>query len=165
MSKNIDLTSDDVVADDVSFVWELEVPGNPIPQPRPRVGKHRIYNPATVESKQWKAAVKATLGATQTGVLFPVGVPVGVVIVCHMRRPNSDFKGGIRGCGRLKSNLPLVWAICPDVDNLVKFILDALNGVIYKDDKQVVKLEVLKVLDNIGACEGRTLVRVARFHG
>ena len=49
--------------------------------------------------------------------------------------------------------------------NLAKFILDALNGVIYKDNNQVVKLEVVKVLDNIGTCEGCTFVRVARFCG
>lgn len=32
----------------------------------------------------------------------------------------------------------------PDVDNIGKIILDALNGVAWIDDKQVVKLEVMK---------------------
>jgi len=32
----------------------------------------------------------------------------------------------------------------PDTDNLAKFIMDALNGVYYKDDSQVYSLEVLK---------------------
>lgn len=32
----------------------------------------------------------------------------------------------------------------PDTDNIAKGILDALNGIAYLDDKQVVKLEVEK---------------------
>lgn len=32
----------------------------------------------------------------------------------------------------------------PDVDNLVKIIADALNGIAYKDDNQITKLEVIK---------------------
>lgn len=33
----------------------------------------------------------------------------------------------------------------PDIDNLVKSFLDALNGIAYKDDSQVVKLSVSKI--------------------
>lgn len=33
----------------------------------------------------------------------------------------------------------------PDADNIVKIICDALNGVAYKDDTQVVELEIKKV--------------------
>ena len=33
----------------------------------------------------------------------------------------------------------------PDADNIVKIICDALNGVAYKDDTQVVELEMSKV--------------------
>lgn len=32
----------------------------------------------------------------------------------------------------------------PDVDNVAKIILDALNGIAYRDDKQVVTLIVKK---------------------
>lgn len=32
----------------------------------------------------------------------------------------------------------------PDIDNIVKIILDSLNGYAYKDDKQITKLEVEK---------------------
>lgn len=36
----------------------------------------------------------------------------------------------------------------PDIDNLAKSILDALNGVIYKDDSQVVVLTLQKYYDD-----------------
>lgn len=32
----------------------------------------------------------------------------------------------------------------PDVDNIAKIIADALNGIAYKDDNQITKLEVIK---------------------
>jgi len=35
-------------------------------------------------------------------------------------------------------------AITPDVDNIAKIILDALNGIAYADDKQVIDLRVIK---------------------
>jgi Holliday junction resolvase RusA-like endonuclease len=33
----------------------------------------------------------------------------------------------------------------PDLDNLAKSVLDALNGVIYQDDSQIVSLHMTKV--------------------
>lgn len=32
----------------------------------------------------------------------------------------------------------------PDVDNIAKIIMDALNGILYKDDKQIVELIIRK---------------------
>lgn len=39
--------------------------------------------------------------------------------------------------------------------------ISALNGLIYVDDKQVVQLEVSKVLDNDGECLGSTEVMIS----
>lgn len=47
-----------------------------------------------------------------------------------------------------------------DVDNLAKFTLDAMNGTVYTDDVQVVRLVVTKVYDNKDDCSGRTEVKV-----
>lgn len=33
----------------------------------------------------------------------------------------------------------------PDVDNVAKIILDSITGIVYQDDKQIVKLSVSKV--------------------
>ena len=33
----------------------------------------------------------------------------------------------------------------PDVDNVAKSILDALNGIIYLDDKQIIELDIEKI--------------------
>lgn len=41
----------------------------------------------------------------------------------------------------------------PDIDNIAKVILDALNGAAYYDDTQVIKLEVLKSYDDTARVE------------
>ena len=33
----------------------------------------------------------------------------------------------------------------PDVDNVAKSILDALNGIVYLDDKQIIELDIKKI--------------------
>ena len=37
----------------------------------------------------------------------------------------------------------------PDIDNIVKIICDALNGIAYKDDTQVVDLEIKKIYGEV----------------
>lgn len=52
-------------------------------------------------------------------------------------------------------------AVKPDADNLGKFLLDALTGVAFEDDSQVVDLHLFILRDWSGRCEGRTVFRVA----
>lgn len=45
-----------------------------------------------------------------------------------------------------KKAMPRAWMIdTPDMDNLEKSVLDSLNKVIYRDDRQVCKLDKIKV--------------------
>ena len=48
----------------------------------------------------------------------------------------------------------------PDLDNLVKFVKDALQGIIYKDDQQVVKVVATKSWDLTAPHDGRTVIKV-----
>lgn len=68
---------------------------------------------------------------------------VAVLIAAYFTPPKSDSKKEReRKCAGLAS-CPLK----PDVDNIAKIILDGLNGVAFKDDKQVVGLAVSKRYD------------------
>ena len=44
----------------------------------------------------------------------------------------------------------------PDIDNVAKAILDALNGVVYKDDNQIVELHIKKLYSD----EPRVIVKI-----
>lgn len=142
--------------------FNLVVLETPKAQPRLRHFRRGWFDPAKAERSELSAAVRASVDSRGGGPLFPAGVPVAVEIRCHMRRPNSYFKSSNRA-NALKTGLPVVRAIVPDIDNLAKFVLDAMNGLVCGDDRQVVKLVVLKLLDSDGACEGRTVVKVSMF--
>ena len=111
----------------------------------------------------FRAAIRTQIPATNFGVLFAAKVPVALTIHFHMKRPLSDFKGNHgRGAEFLKEMAARVRPIRPDIDNLAKFVLDGLNGLVYHDDRQVVKLEVYKLMDSEGQCNGRIVIHVER---
>ena len=161
MSSVIDLTSDSDVSNKCSFV----VHGNPKPLPRMRHFRRGFFNPAKEDMIRFGEAVKRQVPVSQHGVLFPKHIGVTVKVTFHMRRPNSDFVG----CSRLNRTLKRVALqlrkpFGPDIDNLSKFVLDVLGGIIYEDDKQVICLMATKKKDVDGYCEGKTIVEVSEHH-
>lgn len=129
----------------------FSVPGDPVPQPRPRVstrgGFARAYVPATHAVHAYRAAVASAARAAGAGVH---GDPVEVVIDFVFARPKSHLrKGGLRAGAPM---LPR-----PDLDNTTKAVLDSLNGVAWNDDSQVHRLVVSKSYGS----EARTTVRIA----
>ena len=92
---------------------------------------------------------------------------ISVQIISRMKRPQKHFVGGKPERGRLRKPKPVsengekgdtdnqaphvashLQVTRTDVDNLAKFVLDALNGVLYADDRQVASLTVTKVYDD-----------------
>ena len=97
-----------------------------------RSGKH-VYTPSKT-AKAEREIRKAFIAAG--GVKAPKGVEVAVHITTVRPLPKSRPK-------RIESEPD----ICrPDVDNISKAVLDALNGVAWEDDAQVTELV-------IGKCE------------
>ena len=87
-----------------------------------------------------------------------------------MKRPKSHFIASHPGPNRLKplhdsKSLSIAASNRSDVDNLAKLVLDSLNGVLYEDDRQVVELRAVKVMDREGVCGGATEVAVEKVGG
>jgi Holliday junction resolvase RusA-like endonuclease len=127
------------------------VPGDPVPQPRPRVstvgGFGRAYVPRGHAVHPYREAV--ALAAKASGC-EPHPEPVDVVIDFVFGRPKSHYrKSGV------KSDAPTL-PRC-DLDNMAKAVLDSLNGVAWDDDAQVRRL----VVEKSYATEGRTTVRIS----
>ena len=156
MPEVVDLTGDDHVS--------FEILGNPPPQPRMRRGRYGLYNPGNKQTAAFRNQVKALVPATVHGPVFAAGVSLTVVLKFYRRRPNKDFQGNNR-LGMLKALIPFFRPVVPDIDNLAKFVLDGMNGLVYADDRQVVHLSVYKLLDTQGSCEGRTTVEVYPYVG
>lgn len=77
----------------------------------------------------------------------------------------EPFSGAVAGWLTFSMPIPASWShrkaqdarlgmtlpsVAPDLDNLCKAILDGLNGVVFEDDKQVVKLCLTKQYADIG---------------
>jgi Holliday junction resolvase RusA-like endonuclease len=128
----------------------FEVPGDPVPQPRPRVstagGFARAYVPKGHAIHGYRQAVAL---AARTAGLTDTGRPLTVVVDAVFARPKSHL-----GKAGVKSSAPQLPR--PDVDNIGKAVLDALQDVI-GDDTRVAKL----VIEKSYGLQGRTTVRVS----
>ena len=47
-----------------------------------------------------------------------------------------------------------------DIDNCEKFVMDALSGIIYDDDRCIVESESRKLWDSNDECNGSTIVEI-----
>ena len=112
----------------------------PMPKERPRatvVGGHaRIYTPAKTAAYEKKIA---NAWKTEHGET-PFTGPVSVRIVFLMPIPKSVTKAR-KAAMEAQTERPITK---PDADNLAKAVMDAINGIAYKDDNQVVDLSVSK---------------------
>ncbi len=114
---------------------KITIPGIPIAMQRPRVfilaGRSKVYNPQLAKKKK----VMATI--TQTGVRKLIGrQAIHVQLVFYMPIPKS-YARHIKP-GRMHNKKP-------DIDNMIKFILDCMNGIAYEDDAQICKISALKI--------------------
>ena len=99
---------------------------------RPRATRDgRVYTPK--KTKDAEAAI-AEAWAEQVGETAPKGVPVMVEIAIRRHLPKTAPK-------KLTAQQDLAK---PDIDNVAKLVLDALNGVAYVDDTQVIELHTWK---------------------
>ncbi len=126
------------------------VPGDPVPQPRPRVstrgGFARAYVPKQHPVHDYRASLAA---AARDAGLGTTGEPLNVVIDAVFVRPKSHLcKAGVKPTA---PRLPR-----PDVDNIAKAVLDALQDVM-GDDSLVARL----VVEKSYGTEARTTVRVS----
>ena len=127
----------------------FSVPGDPVPQPRPRVstagGFARAYVPKGHAIHAYRQAV--AVAARVAGVTQADG-PVSVIVDAVFARPKSHMnKSGV------KPTAPALPR--PDVDNLGKAVLDALQDVM-GDDTNVSRL----LVEKSWGTEGRTTVRI-----
>ncbi len=120
----------------------IRINGEPRGKQRPRFTKQgRAYTPK--ETREYEAQIReaALKAAAILGYAKPpADCPVSVHINAFFPVPKSY---SLKKCEMAKNGL-----IYPtkksDADNIAKIICDALNGIAYHDDKQVVELLVSK---------------------
>lgn len=107
------------------------VPGEPRGKGRPRFSKKKTYTDH--ETAAYERKVVECFVSTAGSHRAPDTAFLTVDIIAYLEIPKSATKKRASAMER-KEIIP---SRKPDVDNVIKIVLDALNGVAYKDDSRV----------------------------
>lgn len=118
-------------------VITFEVPGQPIAQQRPRAASRgkfvTIYD--AKESRAAKAHVALYAGLAQGNKPMELG-PLSATVDFYIKKPKSKIR---------KHSTPFPYPNSkPDIDNMIKLVFDAINGITFKDDNQIIELHCRK---------------------
>lgn len=121
----------------------IDLHGEPIAKMRPRLGKKFTYDP----QKKLKDCCIWQLKSLYRGEAI-LG-PLGLDFIFFMPIPSSTSKLKQR---QMDTGL-ISHTKKPDLDNLLKFYLDCMNGIIFHDDAQVSSIKCKKIYSTkTGTC-------------
>ncbi|MBQ8044123.1 MAG: RusA family crossover junction endodeoxyribonuclease [Clostridia bacterium] len=116
----------------------LEIKGQPVGKGRPRFNRYgATYTPD--KTKDYEEYVKVCYKNKYNIKQTPTEKPLKAKITAFFEVPTSYSNK------KKKELIGQPHAKKPDIDNISKIILDSLNGLAYKDDNQIVELEVKKL--------------------
>lgn len=130
----------------MTFIVSFTVDGVPVGKGRPKFSSRgsfvRAYTPKKTSDYEStvRLAGKAAMGASE-----PLETPVSLYLYVRVPIPTSYSKKATAAC--LDGSMKPIKR--PDADNILKAVSDALNGICYKDDSQIVNIHVTKVFASI----------------
>ena len=124
-------------------------------KPAPQGSKRHVGRGIMVEQstnlKPWREAVRQE--ALKAGASITLG-PVFLRLTFRFARPKSHFNAK----GLLKSTAPKHVITKPDIDKIQRSTLDAMTGVLFKDDSQVCRVVAMKSYCMEGELEGCEII-------
>ena len=140
----------------------FEVPGQPQSKARARTFYHkqagRVVSMTPNETVLYENLIKTSFLASESKQTFFDKESLEMFITAYFPIPKSTTKKD----RQLIKERKLFPTKKPDADNIAKVICDALNGVAYHDDTQIVKMEVRKVYTEN---EPKVAVSIGLFDG
>ncbi len=113
------------------------MPGAPKGKQRPRIcrnnGRSMAYTPR--QTVEYKKLIKARYNAV-SGAKFDKNEPLVINVVALFQVPKSASKKS----KKMMINGQILPTKKPDIDNIAKVVLDALNGICYHDDAQICQI-------------------------
>lgn len=121
---------------------EFFVDGKPVGKQRPKFNskQRRTYTPK--KTKNWEEHIQNIFKQFDFHKI-PSGIPVFVSVYAYFIPPKSWSKH--TRTAYMRDNT--LHTSKPDCDNVLKCVLDALNGLAYEDDKQVYGAFIVKRYD------------------
>lgn len=122
------------------MMLQFTLPITPVPKGRPRLSRFGTYTPA--KTKKFEDDIRLLVKSIVANQ-EPLETPLQVFLYFRLPVPQSYSKKRTEAClsGSERHSKK------PDLDNLCKAVTDAFNGLIYKDDSQIVELHLTKVYD------------------
>lgn len=132
-----------------------------IGKPEPRGSKNAfrtksgrmVVSDNNPNSGPWMGVVAAAASA-EMGEASLLDGALGLVVVFTVRRPQGHFGSG-KNADKLKPSAPPFPTTRPDTTKLLRGVEDALSGVVWRDDAQVVEQTATK---RYGAPEGAQIL-------
>ena len=124
----------------------ISLPGDPITKMRPRFARKKWKVRTFDQQSEEKETVRWKLKARMMN-RYPTEGPLALSLVCVFHRPASRTK--------LKE---IFHSVKPDLDNLIKWIGDVGNGILWYDDKQIVSIAATKIYGE----HPRTIITVSK---
>jgi Holliday junction resolvase RusA-like endonuclease len=124
-------------AEDGNFDISFVVYGEPKPLARHRVSRGRMYNPSMHLEQDFLKACTPYLPSS------PLEGALEAHLHFYFSRPKTHFRAG-KLAHVLRPGSPKYHCGRKDLDNLVKLVLDSLNGKAYVDDGQVAIIHAAK---------------------
>ena len=136
------------------MIYEFEVPGRVIGKGRPRLNSYTgvVYTPT--RTKDYESLVEQYFLLKYPRFKVLEG-RIKVSIIAYFSIPKTTKKADINEM--LENNISPTKK--PDIDNIVKAILDSMNKFAFKDDNQITKLEVEKKY----AIEDKVYVKIEKY--
>ena len=136
------------------MIYEFEVPGRVIGKGRPRLNSYTgiVYTPT--RTKDYESLVEQYFLLKYPRFKVLEG-RIKVSIIAYFSIPKTTKKADINEM--LENNISPTRK--PDIDNIVKSILDSMNKFAFKDDNQITKLEVEKKY----AIEDKVYVKIEEY--
>ena len=101
-----------------------------------------VVRESNIKARPWAMHVAAAaLDAHYTTSL--ITGPVIVAVTFYFARPKGHYGTG-RNQQELRRSAPREMTVMPDVDKLARCALDALTGIVFRDDAQIVDLHAAK---------------------
>ena len=129
----------------MTFMVTFKVDGTPIPKGRARYvrrGTHiSTYTPEKTRTYETliKDAARQAMGVSE-----PLETPVSLYLYIRVPIPASATKKRLQAIAD-GSEKPIKK---PDASNILKSVEDGMNGVVYKDDSQIINIHVTKVFSS-----------------
>ena len=113
-----------------------------------RPGKHRVIitDESGVPGKAWRADCKSYARDAYGGT--PLTGAIIAEFVFTLPRPKGHYGTGKNG-GKLKASAPIAPTTRPDTTKLIRAVEDALSGIIWRDDAQIIRQTGVKVYGEI----------------